>query len=87
MMMGMSDSRRSARHVESVEPGQPQVKDEQVRAAGACLVQGGRAVGRHEDFEASVFQDVADEPPDIRLVLGHEDQCYGHVILDGRVGV
>ena len=78
MMIGTADSRRSgARHVEAVEPRQPEVEHDQVRAARVRAA--ASAVGpsaRRDHVEAGVLEVVARELDDPGFVVDDEDRAH-----------
>ena len=65
-----------AGHVEAVEPGQPEVEDDQVGSSLADRRQGGRAVAGGQHGEARVLEVVAGEGGDLRFVVDDEDGLH-----------
>ena len=58
---------------DAVGVGQPDVEEDQVRTPRPSRLARLRRVSRDAHREALVFQDVADEKRDVRLVVDHQD--------------
>ncbi len=64
------------RHVEAVDPRQPQVEHDEVRPASPGFGEGGRAVGRRDDGEARVLEVVAGDVDDPGFVVNDKDRAH-----------
>ena len=58
---------------DAIGVGQPDVEQNQIRPSGPPRLARLRRVSRHAHREALVFQNVADEKRDVRLVVDHQD--------------
>ena len=72
------------RDVEPVEPGQSKIEDDEVRSLRAHAHERLLAGGSARDPEAGVFEEVVDEPNDLRLVVHDQDLRHGSAMV-GRV--